>query len=282
MIPIALLAGAVSLPAGPVGAGPALTTVCHVRGSGDYAPLTVASRSAAAHERHGDGVPGGPVPGADSMVFDETCRPVAAVTDTDGDGVADQDDNCIEVENPDQVDRYGSPNGDACEVDSDGNGVLDVDEPYLCIHIDGVLVRRQPDASVRCASTAPATGGESNIAIAHGRGANARAADGSGNTAIASGASSTASAVDGDHNVARAMGDYSRAFAFTGNRNSATSVGDTATYAFGGDDNAVTADGPGPGATARYGSRNRVHASPYRYACVQRVSDRSVVDENLC
>ncbi len=47
--------------------------------------------------------------------------------DSDGDGIADANDNCIYVFNPDQKDSAGSTLGDVCE-DSDGDGLLDADE----------------------------------------------------------------------------------------------------------------------------------------------------------
>jgi hypothetical protein len=45
--------------------------------------------------------------------------------DDDGDGIADADDNCPLVANPDQGDVDGNGVGDACEGDSDGDGELD-------------------------------------------------------------------------------------------------------------------------------------------------------------
>jgi hypothetical protein len=45
--------------------------------------------------------------------------------DSDGDGVPDVDDNCPWVANPDQVDDNQDGKGDVCEGDFDGDGVLD-------------------------------------------------------------------------------------------------------------------------------------------------------------
>jgi len=50
---------------------------------------------------------------------------VTAVTDTDGDGILDDSDNCPDVANPDQTDTDGDGYGDACDLvctDSDGDG----------------------------------------------------------------------------------------------------------------------------------------------------------------
>jgi hypothetical protein len=46
-------------------------------------------------------------------------------TDEDHDGVADQYDNCIGVANPDQSDINNNGIGDACDVDMDGDGIMD-------------------------------------------------------------------------------------------------------------------------------------------------------------
>ena len=47
-------------------------------------------------------------------------------TDTDGDGVADNVDNCPNVANADQTDTDGDGDGDVCDTDDDNDTVLDV------------------------------------------------------------------------------------------------------------------------------------------------------------
>ncbi len=48
--------------------------------------------------------------------------------DSDGDGVLDVNDNCPDVENPDQSDLDGDSIGDACDPDADGDGIPDSDD----------------------------------------------------------------------------------------------------------------------------------------------------------
>ena len=50
--------------------------------------------------------------------------------DGDGDGVADDDDNCPNVANGDQTDTDGDGEGDACDSDDDDDGVDDENDPY--------------------------------------------------------------------------------------------------------------------------------------------------------
>lgn len=74
-------------------------------------------------------------PGSPDTASNEICgitdsfSPFAVVfpdpTDTDGDGVRDFDDNCVDVVNPSQEDRDGDGEGDACEPDVDGDGLDD-------------------------------------------------------------------------------------------------------------------------------------------------------------
>jgi hypothetical protein len=61
---------------------------------------------------------GSPVPG-----FPPLPAPPAA-TDTDGDGIADRDDVCIETVDPAQLDSDGDGYGDACDADLDQDGIV--------------------------------------------------------------------------------------------------------------------------------------------------------------
>lgn len=82
--------------------------------------LLVAFLSACGGDGGGGGGNSNPPPGGD-------------VEDTDGDGVADDDDNCPAVSNADQADSDGDGVGDACEdgsgnEDTDGDGVVDSED----------------------------------------------------------------------------------------------------------------------------------------------------------
>ena len=64
--------------------------------------------------------------------------------DMDGDGVANEVDNCIEVENPGQEDLDKDDKGDACDPDVDGDGFVDVTD---CLPLD---VLSFPGAQEQC------------------------------------------------------------------------------------------------------------------------------------
>jgi predicted extracellular nuclease len=52
------------------------------------------------------------------------------LSDTDGDGTPNVDDNCVAVFNPRQNDFDGDGMGNRCDPDDDNDGVLDVDDPF--------------------------------------------------------------------------------------------------------------------------------------------------------
>ncbi len=56
---------------------------------------------------------------------------VKRVKDSDGDSIADKDDNCIYVANTDQADANADDIGDACASDLDGDGVNDTDDTLI-------------------------------------------------------------------------------------------------------------------------------------------------------
>lgn len=99
-------------------------TVCH---DGDHGieAISIAAPAVEKHIAHGDFRPGDPVPGYGGYgaTFGDDCQPVPnPVPDSDGDGVADDVDQCpAEGDLGGGVDSIGCP----IPVDSDGDGVPD-------------------------------------------------------------------------------------------------------------------------------------------------------------
>lgn len=57
----------------PAGAEASKTVVCHQTGNGAVHAIEVSDNAVAAHQNHGDGLIGDPVPGMDGFVFGEDC-----------------------------------------------------------------------------------------------------------------------------------------------------------------------------------------------------------------
>lgn len=54
-----------------------------------------------------------------------SCPSDETETDSDGDGVSDNEDNCPAINNPNQQDSDGDGMGDVCEPDTDGDSIID-------------------------------------------------------------------------------------------------------------------------------------------------------------
>lgn len=194
VVTVALVIVAVGSAPSTASAAPQKTMICHFNadndpGVPDWELLsTGGGRSLERHFAHGDGLPGGNVPNTDGQaVFDARCGVV--IIDQDGDGVLDEEDNCPTVSNPDQSNRYGSTKGDACEDDYNDNGIVDTEEDWMCVSIDGVVVLLRNTVPVDpndpwCITT-PSTGDTSNVAISTGAYVPSTASLGNGNIAIA-------------------------------------------------------------------------------------------------
>ncbi len=66
-----------------------------------------------------------------------TIPPPPAVIDTDGDGVADSSDNCLNVANPGQEESDGDIYGDACDGDFDNNGTVNFGDITILLGLQG-------------------------------------------------------------------------------------------------------------------------------------------------
>ena len=266
----ALLVGAFVFPTAAFAGKPAKVDACHFEedeqeDEGGTWELQLVSEKALPSLLEADdgewGVPGGEVPGTDGdYVFDENCVPELAVVDTDGDGVLDDVDNCPTVANLDQLDRYGSTDGDACE-DFDGDGTPDVDELNICVSVNGDPVVG-PSGTATCRST-PTTGSEANIAVSHG--GNAVAVNGNNNTATVTGggtASANGTRNLGSNNTATATGGGT-AILRNANNSTATAdgAGSNATIDSSASNSTATATGAGSEALVRGGDNNTAIAT---------------------
>ena len=222
-----------------------------------------------------------------------------ALLDSDGDGIADDMDNCVDVANPGQEDSYGSAAGDACE-DTNGDGTPDTAEANFCVSIDGVLLISVGTAV--CDST-PTVGAEPNVAIANGNYAIALALEemivfgsqpSNNLNASAIGNSATAWARAGDSLTATAHGELALAISHSGTNSSATAIGNQAnaqvffgdnnhasateqayTTAGNGNNNTATASGIGSGAQSGYGNNNTAISTGGEQALAWFASDMS-------
>jgi hypothetical protein len=108
--------------------------ICEQEWEGDYYWLVEWDGIDCGHD--GVGRCGSTPPGTGWYVS-ESDLTVTECDDTDGDGVLDRNDNCVDAWNPDQLDYDGDGLGDACDADADGDGVAD--------DVDNCLLLANPD-----------------------------------------------------------------------------------------------------------------------------------------
>ncbi len=78
---------------------------------------------------------------ANDTYFSTVSGPFALQSDSDNDGVLDDDDNCPDDANPNQEDFDNDGFGDVCDDDDDNDGVLDIDD---CAPFDATMYPGAP------------------------------------------------------------------------------------------------------------------------------------------
>lgn len=71
--------------------------------------------------------------GVDDLSFG-TC-----VSDRDGDGILDSEDNCPDDSNADQANYDGDTKGDVCDTDDDNDGCLDANDPLPFSNLESTV-----------------------------------------------------------------------------------------------------------------------------------------------
>jgi hypothetical protein len=87
--------------------------------------------------------------------------------DSDGDGVVDSLDNCVNMANPDQADSDNDGMGDVCDTDDDNDGVPDAYDQCFSIGFDvdvnGCPIFTLPADNFEIVTTAKSCSNQSNV-----------------------------------------------------------------------------------------------------------------------
>ena len=133
---VAVLVGVTFVGSSASAGPPAKVAVCHLDAeSGTYKAISIPERAAQAHLRHGDGIPGGNVPGSEgAFEFDDDCGQVATIPT----------EFAVAYTNLDGTPGY-DPTGDALLarlIDDDRDGVPSAGDKLLLdrypLDIDGI------------------------------------------------------------------------------------------------------------------------------------------------